>query len=621
VKKEAIIGAAASSIHSAIFTSSTLYTFGKNEGQLGLVDADARSLEMQVIPRRVGVSVLQSAIAMVSAIDRATSILLENHDVIVLTHYGFTKVIFQLEGFTNYFLQGSYATRYDPAGNCVCKITSGGNTICALSSFGEVFTIDVTKKVESTAGASTTNPSKARNALPHPTRVWSIKKAHMAARDAAVGQTGSIILSTEAGSVWRKEKRAIMKDMNSNMSGKVRPKDYKFVRIPSITRAVAVRSNAFGAFTAIRRDCDVTSEQIVIDPPTIWNDLLPLLPFKEYGKVEEKFDTEQPRPSFWVSATDDICPGHIRRAILLAQDAEADFMHQLSKFDSLADSQYDLWVTSNVTDVRIPVHSFLVKSRSCVLRHALAEFQNTYYFSVADVFSIEYGADGQIQVQFQGADFLTITNLVFYMYTENVIDVWHHIVKAPQSAARFRQVRTELMKIATNLEMKALERAARVMTEPAKCLQLDMEVAFLDENLFADADLLIELAEGAEMPAHSAILCCRCPFFDGLFHGRAGGAWVSSRRNDTEDTAQIIKVDLKHINAKIFRMALQHIYADTGEELFENVIMDDLDEFLDLVIEVMSVANELMLNRLAQICQKLLGKFGLLQARQDRRSC
>jgi hypothetical protein len=32
-----------------------------------------------------------------------------------------------------------------------------------------------------------------------------------------------------------------------------------------------------------------------------------------------------------------------------------------------------------------------------------------------------------------------------------------------------------------------------------------------------------------------------------------------------------------------------------------------------LIIEVMSVANELMLDRLAQICQKLLGKFGMLE--------
>ena len=611
MKKEAIIGAAASSIHSAIFTSSALYTFGKNEGQLGLMDADARSLELQVIPRRVGVSVLQSAIEMVSAIDRATSILLENHDLIVLTHYGFTKVVFQLEGFTNYFLQGSYATRYDPAGNYVCKVTSGGNTICAMSSFGEVFTIEVTKKVESTAGVSTTNPSRARNALPHPTRVWSIRKAHMAARDVAVGQSGSIILSTEAGSVWRKEKRAIIKDVSSNMSGTARSKDYKFARIPNITRAVGVRSNAFGAFTAIRRDCDVTREQIIVNPPSIWDDLLPLLPFKEYGKADETSDTEESQPRFWLPATGETSPAHIRRAILLSQDAETEFIHLLSKFDPLAESPYDLWITSNVTNVRIPVHSFLFKSRSCVLRRALAEFQNTYYFSLADVFSIEYGPDGQIQIQFQGADFLTITNLVFYVYTENIVDVWHHTSKAPRSAARYRQVRTELMKIATCLEIKYLERAARVMTEPAKCLQLDMESAILDEDLFSDADLLIELADDAEMPAHSALLCCRCPFFDGLFHGRAGGAWVSSRRTDAEETAETVRVDLKHIDAKIFRLVLQHIYADTGEELFDDVTTNDLDEFLDLAIEVMSVANELMLDRLAQICQKILGRFGM----------
>lgn len=177
------------------------------------------------------------------------------------------------------------------------------------------------------------------------------------------------------------------------------------------------------------------------------------------------------------------------------------------------------------------------------------------------------------------------------------------------------------MKIATNLEMKALEKAARVMTEPAKCLQLDLESAILDKDFFSDADLLIELADGAQMPAHSAMLCCRCPFFDGLFHGRAGGAWISSRRTNADETAETVKVDFKHIEAKTFRMVLQHIYADTGEELFDDVVTNDLDEFLDLVIEVMAVANELMLDRLAQICQKLLGKFGMLQVYQRSSRC
>ena len=613
MKKEAIVGAAASAIHSAIFTNSALYTFGKNEGQLGLMDADARSLDIQVMPRRVGVSLLQAPIEMVSAIDCATSILLQNHDVIVLTHYGFAKVTFQLEGFTNYFLQGTFATRYDPAGNYICKVTGGGNTICALSSFGEVFTIDASKKADSASvGVSTTNPVKARNALPHPTRVWSIRKAHMAARDVAVGQDGSIILSTESGSVWRKEKRAVIKDVAAKKSGATRSKDYKFVRIPNITRAVGVRSNAFGAFTAVRRDCQVTREQIVIDPPTLWKDLCPLLPFCNYGKRVEDSDTEEPKPRFWTSSTGKDSPAQIRHAVIQSKDAEADFKELLSQFEPLSESQYDLWLASNVTDVRIPVHSFLVKARSNVLRHALTEFQATYYFAVTDILAIEYGADGQTQIKFQGADFLTLANLVLYLYTENVIDVWHHTSKAPRSAARYRQVRTELMKIATKLEMGPLERGVRIMTEPGRCIQVDFETALADPDFFSDADVTVELAEDLTLPAHSALLCCRCPFFDGLFHGRAGGAWMSSRRVTGDDRAEPVRVNLKHINASIFEMVLRHMYADTGEELIESVISKDLDELLDLVLEVMSVANELMMDRLAQICQNLLGKFGKL---------
>jgi hypothetical protein len=57
---------------------------------------------------------------------------------------------------------------------------------------------------------------------------------------------------------------------------------------------------------------------------------------------------------------------------------------------------------------------------------------------------------------------------------------------------------------------------------------------------------------------------------------------------------------------------MRHIYADTDDELFEDVKANDLDDFVDLIIDVLAIANELMLERLAQICQKLLGRFGNL---------
>ncbi|KAL6249141.1 hypothetical protein RBB50_004204 [Rhinocladiella similis] len=594
IKKELVLGAAASAIHTAVFSSTALYTFGKNEGQLGLMDADARSLELQDLPRRVGVSILQSPIQSVSAIDRATIVLLATHDVIVFTHYGWTKVLFPLETFSNYYLQENTATRLNMDTNYIKQITGGGNTICAMSSFGEVYSIDVPKVSENVpSSTSTTNPTKARNALAPPTRLWSIRKSHMSAIDVGVGQDGSIVLCTDSGSVWRKEKRANIKSVREKHAGLARTKDYKFVRVPNLTRAVAVRSNAFGAFMAIRKDCSVTCEQVVPEPPSLWDDVRPLLAFAQYGE----------------SQGDSVYAASTRSALITQAGAEQDVLSICKRYDPLPDSQFNLWITSNTTDVRIPAHGFILKARSRVLRSALTEFQETYYYTLPDVLSIEYGADGQIQLTFQGADFLTIANLVMYLYTENIADVWHYTSKALQSAARYRSVRLELMKIAAHLELQQLEHAVRTMTEPARTLNNDMELAVLDADFFSDADVLVELADGVALPAHSVLLCARCPFFNGLFNGRAGGMWMASRRHAAAEESEAVTVDLKHMSERIFSMVLRHLYADTGEELFDDVVTDNLDEFIDIVIEVMFAANELMIDRLAQICQQALGKF------------
>lgn len=598
IKKESIIGAAASSIHSVLYASNALYTFGKNEGQLGLMDADARSLETQITPRRIGASLIYTPIKAVSAIDRATIVLLDNHDVIVFTHYGYTRVPFPLETFTNYYMAEHLSLRYNLELNYIKQITSGGNTICAMSSYGEVYTIEVPKVSEAVpSGMSTTNPTKARNALPQPTRLWSIRKAHMSATDVDVGQDGSIILCTASGSVWRKEKRANIKTVKEKgaSSGR-RLKDYKFVRIPHLTRAIAVRSNAFGAFAAVRKDCTVTREQIIPEAQSIWHNVFPLLPFAKYGIS----------PSDSTSEND---AARISRSITTSSEAEVDIANICKSYEPLSDSQYDLWVTSNVTDVRFPVHSFLLKARSRVMRSALTEFQETYYYTIPDVMSIEYGQDGDVQLSFQGADFLTLANFVFYLYTENVIDVWHYTSKALQSASRYRSVRLELMKIANQMELSHLERAVRVMVNPARCLHKDMELAILDPDFYSDADVIIELADGAELPAHSALLCIRCPFFDGLFNGRAGGRWVASRQNAADGQAEPVRVDLNHIDERIFSLVLRYLYADTGEELFDNIATSNLDQFIDILIELISAANELMLDRLTQICQQVIGKY------------
>ncbi|PGH15017.1 hypothetical protein AJ79_02699 [Helicocarpus griseus UAMH5409] len=597
-KKEVIVGAAASSIHSVVFTPTSLYTFGKNEGQLGLIDADARSLDSLTVPRKVGASLFNSPIVMVSAIDRATTCLLENHEVWVFTHYGYSKLVFSLDGSSSFIRDSFMSTRYGAFTNYISKITSGGNTICAMSSYGEVYTVNVSRKVDSSSSASsTTNPAKIRNSLPQPSRVWSVKKAHMAVRDVDVGQDGSIIICTESGSAWRKEKRAKIKDAGGKATGETRlQKDYKFVRIPGLSRVVAVRSNAFGAYAVAQRSCDVTKEQIMVDDRSIWEDLRSLLPFKGITRGGE--------PDHFSMAAELVIGGKKAKPYNL----EAEFRPVLDEVARSDDFRPTVWVSTTASDVRVPVHEFILAGRSSVLRRAMAEFRKSYYYSAPDVFSVEYDKNGQISVKFNDVDFLSIFNLVLYLYTDQFYDVWAVARHSPKHAAEYKRVRIEVLKLATALELRDLERAARIMTYPHRQLHLDMERAFKDPTFFESSDVIIEL-DGGEVNAHSQILCTRCPFFNGLFYGRAGGRWLAGRREGSPDSVEPLRIDLKHINRDIFQFVLRHIYADTDDELFEDVKLDDLEDLIDLVIDVMAVANELMLDRLAQICQKLLGRF------------
>ena len=594
-KKEVIYGAAASAIHSVVFSSSGLYTFGKNEGQLGLVDSDARSLEVQTTPRRVGASLFSAGIQMVAATDYATAVLLQNHEVWVFSQYGYSRLVFPLDISSRFIRDSFMATRYDTSVNRIVKITSGGDTICALSSSGDIFTVQVNRSENTPAlTSSTTNPAKIRNSLSTPTRVWSVKRSHMAVRDVDVGQDGSIIICTNSGSAWRKEKRR---------KSKGALKDYKFVRIPGLSRVVGVCSNAFGAYAVAQRDCNVTREQIKVDPNALWNDILPLSPFESLKAVDAATNVIKSNES--ISLELGFGPiVAIKRAAMSASNIESYFLPE--RLNALNGT---VWLVSSQSDARIPVHEFMLTGRSPILRKAFPEFRQKYYFSIPGILDIEYGQDGRGQIRLHDVDFLTVLNLVFFLYTDSVLDIWHQTRISPENATRYRQVRTEVMRVATHLDLPTLERAARLMIEPVKALKIDMSRAIKDAFFFDDADIIVELSNGTRK-VHSQLVCRRCPFFDALFHGRSGGRWLSSRRDNNDSDDDLVHVDLKHVDQVVFDFVLHYIYTDIEEQLFDEVRMADLDDFIDLVFDIAFTANELMIDRLAQVCQKMLGWFG-----------
>ncbi|KAK9773129.1 putative BTB/POZ domain-containing protein [Seiridium cardinale] len=612
LKKEVIVGIAASAIHSVAHTGSALYCWGKNAGQLALMDADSRSLEVQSAPRRVGASLLSthSSIIMVSAIDRATTVLFEDRTVCVFTNYGYNMIKFPFyDGFTNSPLQRSgkfsMSARYDPGRREIHAITSGGETIAALTGSGDLFTMALNHKAEGGLQAtSTTNPAKIKDAVTTPQLIWNSRKD--GAKSVTIGENGTIMVSTQSGAVWRRVKRIKAKEAKFLESADKKRKDFKFQRVPYITGIVGVRSSMFGAYAAIRKDCDVTREQIEVDDQSLWHDLAPLCALRGFKaanpRLRENKDT-------WQFQNPEVLKGRVDSLgyeVLTCTDLEEDLAAHLRGWSFKHESTSLVVCTSSARELQIPVHSWVLAARSPILRAGLQRFRETGSYGIPDLLSVSE-SNGLTVIEFASIDIIALLNLVVFSYVDRVIPAWNFTRQSPPLAYRYRQVRTDLMNVAAKLGMIKLEHYVRIQSTPGRSMDQDFRKAIEDPAFFEDGDALLEL-DGDEIPVHSTLLCQRCPWFEGLFNGRSGGMWLASRRAG-RDASEKTPIDLGHLDPEAFHYVLQHIYADVGEELFDEVVADSIDDFSELVMDVMSIANELMLDRLSQICQHVLGRF------------
>jgi hypothetical protein len=417
----------------------------------------------------------------------------------------------------------------------------------------------------------------------------------MAARDVDVDQNGSIILVTHAGSVWKRVKRAKIEDTSTTATREYKRKDYKYSRISGLTRVSAVRASGFDAYAAVREDCTKTREGIGISPANLWLDIQNLMPFRPPGLASQHL-----KGKTWLPK--------LTEFILNSKDLDSD-IEQIILHDIPNGLSYDMRLSLSTSELEIPVHSFLLAARSRVLRYGINEMKQTGSFNIPDLLTVHQNDDGSLIAEFQGIDTYALFNLVLYLYSEKLINFPHINSIHSQLHYRYRQTRLELLKLTSKLELSSLESAVKHVADIPRTLDYDMEQAIKDPVFFDCGDVIVQLADN-EVRVHGPLICQRCPFFEGLFKGRAGGQWLSERRKELDKPSDAIRVDLSHVESAVFDKVLRHIYAGTGPELFDDVIADNLDEFLDKVIQVLGIANELMLDRLSEICQNVIGKYG-----------
>ncbi|KAI2628270.1 hypothetical protein GGS21DRAFT_528492 [Xylaria nigripes] len=614
LKKERILGVAASSIHSVVHTSSSLFCWGKNVGQLGLMGADSRSLEIQTIPRKVAATLISShssIVSAISAIDRATCCLFGDHSLVIFTSYGYKTINLQNASFynnasLNQSMRFSSPASYDSKRREIHQITSGGDTIAAVTGSGDLFTMRLSHySYADRLTTSTTNPSKIRDAVTMPQCIWQSRKDGV--KSVGVGENGSVIISTQSGAVWRRIRRTKVQDTKCSGFPENKRKDFKFQRVPYITDVVAVRSSTFGAYAAVRKDCDITRDQLDVCQPTLWDDVGPLLPLRGFKSSNARAREHRDSCEFQDLDKLMVQVDDLSYELLTSTDLEDDLS---THFLSWASTNKSLGVairSASSPKLSLPVHGWILAARSAVLRAGLQQFRETGSYEIPEVLTITR-EEGVIIIEFAwNFDIISLLNVVVYMYNDSVIPAWNFTREAPSLAYRYRQIRTDVMKVATRLGMPKLEAAARLQTPASRSMNVDFQNAILDTTFFEDGDTLLQL-DGDEIPVHSDMLCRRSPWFQGLFNGRSRGKWLEYRRAAQGDS-DLINIDLRHMNSESFYYVLQFLYADVGEALFDFVVADNIDEFVELIMDVMGIADELMLDRLSQICQNIIGRF------------
>ncbi|GAA5888090.1 hypothetical protein JCM5296_005430 [Sporobolomyces johnsonii] len=614
LKKEVVLGAAASRTHTAVFTADSLYTWGTNRGQLGY---PAAGTPIQVLPRKV--TLIQQPVIQLTATENATACLLESRDVVVLYHEAYLKIAFPLNPFPS--RMAPYRPPQVSAKPSIRKIASCGNTFAALSSLGDVFTFSLDSGSSTSAAAAmvnsgsassfdgTSSPGHALSRLtPKPQRIWNLRRKFTAVTDVGVGLDGSIIICTVSGHVFLRSKKYESSLSKSSGGLPSTPSStssagggWKFSRVPYLQRVIKVAANSTGGFAALR--ADVPLRFIEIEDATLARDLLDILPhWRRIGPLVPSRSAQQQgrKKKDAGGGADSDEEDDVDAAIERDVEVAIKLMGVLKRWDLTW--EVPLAGTDAIVNVgakSLPVHKTILAARSPVLAK---------HFSTPTARAIDLDCSD-----------VAALLLVHYLYSDDLPAVWDSRIGMPLQAAlpagtklEVGVVKTELRQLAQSLELHALSQALerQVKTTPAPTLAANLSDllhrSFSQKDLAAplQPDVVLDLADRS-VPCHAAILRARCPFFATFFDDHE---WTSTRRE-----GGTVRIDLRHVGWDVMRLVLEHVYRDAGMSLFQGVDRPTPEEYIDFTVQVLAVANELLLDKLKQVCSAVLRSFVTLQ--------
>ncbi len=448
----------------------------------------------------------------------------------------------------------------------------------------------------------------------------------MRTQDVALGSDGAIILCTESGHVY-------VRNRNAKAGQSSNAKAFKFQRIPYMQRVVGVSANPTGAFGALRADCKPAPIAVLGNTPA--QDFASIRPFVSIISSEQSPEDSSASLIQEVRSpvTDDVDVEDDAEDLAIREDIKTlrrliEGIDGLNVKRALVQDQgenssrlHGADLVIEVGSSRFPVHNVVLAARSPVLKDVLwgQTFKEGSFSISCAMMSIQSsrklrslqinGRPGEPlrRMIFAGVHPLTVLIFLHFIYTDALLSPWDRRIETPVSEqlARLKvsgqTIKLQLLMISSALGLEHLTTAVDWHNRRAPSPSLDTDMSNLFQNTQEICSSSIVIPSDPTAPdtilqlhdktvyCHSTILRARSAFFSSLFDDKE---WTMNRWKPNGT----IEINLRHMKWQVFDFVIRFIYGGRGEEMFDvlGICFSSIPSFESTEFDSLQISLELL---------------------------
>lgn len=660
-----INGLAVSKIHSVAYTRNELFFWGLCIGQMGIpIDSTTTPIEHKVnntiykgfiqrSPKRVA---LRDDIKYVLTSETCTCVISSTNDIHIFYQYQHFKLPkIPVKGSTDKHFDLFKPTKLTQAIKIEKVCLKSHQFIALLLDNGDVMSFSLSHS-ENDDGSS-----KGYKNLKYAS-LWKSYDRDMKVIDIDVSNDGSIILCTRNGSAFIKTHSSQRKNSMSEVSLSVPALKNKFKKIESLNKVIKVScDDNFLSFGFIRDDIDLIPFELQSNDFLKDMEYLSCLSDIDFARKQKQLLNSGHKHSSYISdylysqrtkanvnnSYHSIFPSHqqedeeeldemhtmedneysknltydilynryisrydfqknkrikLRNTYLHTSRAEDEILMNLLKSDILylsyklagnseSNKRYNCSIKfAKFPDISIKIHKEIFIKRSPFCAKIFNPTNAGEYFIEGGVEG-RYSPDENELVFTNNINIKSVLIITHFIYSNRVLSIWDDFpggLNCPSDIKEIRQDFDKLSKLFLVTDLLGKLTKDEVYLKKVQALINDKQ----------NGDVIIRLKDG-DITCHSYILIARSAFFETV---------LSERWDNQEDTEGLKVLTLGDVSVFQFELILRHLYGYNDLELFDCLNEKtsdnpDIDEFINCLLELIEISDELLLLQLKNLCQ------------------